>query len=209
MLSCARYRVTFEAVEPLDLPAYLGSTLRGAFSHAFRAVACPAPRGMDCPIPTLCPYHLIFETSPPPGSEALRTHEEIPRPFVISPEVPDANAAGNRRTFRAGDEVSFELVLIGRAQEFSPYFVVALREVDRIGRGQRAVELRRIDALSLNGESRPVYEAAENLVRGAAPSAASSSRAWRALRWVERGWPIVRQARRSETPSRCCRWATH
>jgi len=39
MLSCARYRVTFEAVVPLDLPAYLGSTLRGAFGHAFRAVA--------------------------------------------------------------------------------------------------------------------------------------------------------------------------
>jgi hypothetical protein len=83
MLSCARYRVVFEAVEPLDLPLYLGSTLRGAFGHAFRAVACPAPRGTDCPIPAQCPYHIIFETSPPPGSEALRTHEEIPRPFVI------------------------------------------------------------------------------------------------------------------------------
>src|SRR5215472_3254848 len=75
MLSCARYRVVFEAVEALDLPAYIGSTLRGAFGHAFRAVACPAPRGMDCPVPSQCPYHLIFETSPPPGSEALRTHE--------------------------------------------------------------------------------------------------------------------------------------
>jgi hypothetical protein len=170
MLSCARYRVVFEALEPLDLPAYLGSTLRGAFGHAFRAVACPAPRGMDCPIPSQCPYHLIFETSPPPGSEALRTHEEIPRPFVISPHASLAGTHGERRVFRPGDEVSFELVLIGRAQEFFPYFVVALREVDRIGRGRRAVELRRIDALSLNGEARPVYEATDNLVRGAAPS---------------------------------------
>lgn len=169
MLSCAQYRVTFEAVEPLDLPAYLGSTLRGAFGHAFRAVACPAPRGMDCPIPSQCPYHLIFETSPPPGSEALRTHDEIPRPFVISPEVSDASVAENRRAFRPGDDVAFELVLIGRAQEFFPYFVVALREVDRIGRGRRAVKLRRIDALSVNDKSRSVYNAAENLVRGAAP----------------------------------------
>ncbi|HET9490326.1 MAG TPA: hypothetical protein VFR64_11295 [Methylomirabilota bacterium] len=55
-LALARYRVSCEAVEPRDLPAYPGSTL-----------------------------HLIFETAPPPGAEALSTHEEIPRPFVIAP----------------------------------------------------------------------------------------------------------------------------
>ena len=37
-LSLARYRVTLEALEPLALPEYLGSTLRGAFGHAFRAM---------------------------------------------------------------------------------------------------------------------------------------------------------------------------
>ena len=172
-LSCARYRVVFEALEPLDLPGYLGSTLRGAFGHAFRAVACPAPRGADCPVPAQCPYHLIFETSPPPDSEALRTHEEVPRPFVIAPA--DSGQAGSddhaRRLFQPGDKVSFELVLIGRAQEFFPYFVVALREVNRIGRGRQAIELRRIDALGARtDQSREVYTSSENLVRGSAAS---------------------------------------
>ena len=37
-LALARYRVTFDAVEPLILPEYLGSTLRGAFGHALSAV---------------------------------------------------------------------------------------------------------------------------------------------------------------------------
>jgi hypothetical protein len=170
MLSCARYRVVFEAVEPLDLPAYLGSTLRGAFGHAFRAVACPSRIGEPCPIPTQCPYHLIFETSPPPGSEALRNHDEIPRPFVISPANSTANAVGSRQTFRPGDEVSFELVLIGRAQEFFPYFVVALREVERIGRSRRVVELRRIEALGRSDDSSIVYGSSENLVHGSAPT---------------------------------------
>jgi len=171
-LSCARYRVVFEAREPLDLPGYLGSTLRGAFGHAFRAVACPAPRGLDCPAPAQCPYHLIFETSPPPGSEALRTHDEIPRPFVIAPgDSEQGRGEQTRRMFRCGDEVSFELVLIGRAQEFFPYFVVALREVNRIGRGRQAVELQRIDALSASADrSRVVYTASENLVCGSAES---------------------------------------
>jgi hypothetical protein len=173
MLSCARYRVVFEAREPLDLPGYLGSTLRGAFGHAFRSVACPAPRGLECPMPAQCPYHLIFETSPPPDSEALRTHEEIPRPFVIAPAEPMRTEASEeaRRLFQLGDEVSFELVLIGRAQEFFPYFVVALRELNRIGRGRQAVELRRIEALgAIKDQARMVYTAAENLVSGSAES---------------------------------------
>lgn len=172
MLSCARYRVVFEARESLDLPGYLGSTLRGAFGHAFRAVACPSHINEPCPIPLQCPYHLIFETSPPPNSDALRTHDEIPRPFVIAPAHSEpVIGEGARRMFQPGDEVSFELVLIGRAQEFFPYFVVALREVNRIGRGRQAIELRRIDALSVGGNgSRSVYEASDNLVRGSADS---------------------------------------
>jgi len=225
-LAASRYRVSFIAKDALDLPSYLGSTLRGAFGHAFRTIACPAPHG-DCPLPSQCPYHLIFETSPPPGSEVLRTHEEIPRPFVIAPALTQADtrrsvaepvsrspesAEGTlversgtskgvrevrppeevcrtarkglldvrtmeltgqpgRQQFNPGDEVSFELILIGHAQEFFPYFVVALREVDGIGRGRRTVELQRIEALpAVSDEARVVYDAADNLVRGTADS---------------------------------------
>ena len=239
-LAASRYRVSFIAKDALDLPSYLGSTLRGAFGHAFRTIACPAPHG-DCPLPSQCPYHLIFETSPPPGSEVLRTHEEIPRPFVIAPALTQADTRRNvaeprrrspesaegtlversgtskgvrevrqpegvcqtarkglldvrtmdtrrsaaepskgvsdvrtmesrqpgRQQFNPGDEVSFELILIGRAQEFFPYFVVALREVDRIGRGRRTVELQRIEALRpISGSSviRPLDRFEPNLV---------------------------------------------
>jgi hypothetical protein len=73
--------VTVEALEPLALPAYLGSTLRGAFGHAFRTLACLAPRASACPVPASCPYHLVFETAPPPGATALRTHEGDLAPF--------------------------------------------------------------------------------------------------------------------------------
>ena len=173
LLTASRYRVTFIAGQPLDLPSYLGSTLRGAFGHAFRAVACPARIDEPCPIPSQCPYHLIFETSPPPGSDALRTHDEIPRPFVIAPadSVQADSGEHGRRLFEPGDEVSFELVLIGRAQEFFPYFVVALREVNRIGRGRQAIELQRIDAMGTGAsQSRVVYTASENLVNGSAYS---------------------------------------
>ena len=136
-LSLARYRVTFCARERLDLPAYLGSTLRGAFGRAFRSLACPSRINEPCSIPSECPYHLIFESAPAPGSDALRTHEEIPRPFVIVPEGGFCRSEGHSM-FEPGDTICFVLALIGRAQEFFPHFVVALREMDRIGRGRRA-----------------------------------------------------------------------
>jgi hypothetical protein len=114
---------------------------------------------------------LVFETSPPPDADALRTHEEIPRPFVIAPaDPPGAFNGQGRRQFEPGDEVSVELVLVGRARDFFPYFVVALREVGRIGRGRRAVELARIEALGADGRcSHVAYEAEDHLVRGTAP----------------------------------------
>lgn len=159
-LSIARYRVTFEALEALNLPTYLGSTLRGAFGRAFRRLCCPARAGEPCPIPVTCPYHLIFETAPPPEADALRTHEEIPRPFVIAPlpsSVPVCSP---------GSTVVFDLTLVGRAREMVPHFVVTLREVDRIGRGRRAVALRRMEATHpLTGAVEAVYDSGDNVVR--------------------------------------------
>jgi hypothetical protein len=140
-LALARYRVTLEALEPLALPAYLGSTLRGAFGSAFRRLCCLGHDDNSCPMPEACPYHLVFETAPPENASALRTHDEIPRPFVIAP--PPARADD----YPAGSAVTFDLTLIGRAREFLPHFVVTLREVDRIGRGRRSVMLRRIEAI--------------------------------------------------------------
>ncbi len=159
-LSLARYRVTVEAKEELHLPAYLGSTLRGAFGGAFRQLCCPGHAGEACSIPESCPYHLVFETAPPPGSDALRGHEAIPRPFVIAP--PPAEP----RAYPAGSPVVFDLTLIGRAREFFPHFVVTLREVDRIGRGRRAVSLRRIEAVHpLRGTVEVAYTDEDALVR--------------------------------------------
>jgi hypothetical protein len=118
--------------------------------------------GEPCADPQRCAYHLVFESAPPPGSEALSRHEEIPRPFVIAPEW-RPGPEGYRRDYEPGQEISFELTLIGRAQEFFPLFVLAFREMGRIGRDRQAVDLERIEA-----SSRVVYDARDNLVQGRA-----------------------------------------
>ena len=156
----SRYRIGLKALEPLDLPAYLGSTLRGAFGHAFRRVTCLAPQGGPCPAPESCPYHLVFETAPPPDAVALRNLDDVPRPFVIAPP------AGANNVHPAGAELGFDLILIGRAQDFFPHFVVTLRELRGIGRGRHPVGLSRIEAVEpLSGRSTPVYDDQDRLVR--------------------------------------------
>jgi hypothetical protein len=166
-LVLTRYRVTVEALERLALPAYLGSTVRGAFDHAFRTLCCPARPGEPCPVPSSCPYHLVFETAPPPDATALRTHEEIPRPFVLAaPPAGPRDYPPGSDVVPPGSDVVFDLTLVGRARDFFPHFVVTLREVDRLGRGRRAVRLRRINAVHpLDGTEEPAHRVEESLVR--------------------------------------------
>jgi hypothetical protein len=159
-LRLSRYRVTLRALEPLDLPAYLGSTLRGAFGHAFRRVACLAPGGGPCPAPEACAYHLIFETAPPADSPALSSLDDVPRPFVIG-----APPAGTDGRIPRGSDLAFGLTLVGRAREFFPHFVVTLREIRSIGRGRHPVALRRVEALRPTGGPEAVYDEADSLVR--------------------------------------------
>jgi hypothetical protein len=122
-------------------------------------MACPGRFDQPCPIPETCPYHLIFETSPPPGSDALRTHDDIPRPFVISPITDNGEwLKHGRRLITPGSELSFDLTLIGRAQEYFPYFVVAFREIDRLGRRHYAHAAKNLAQSGEDGASRRVRD---------------------------------------------------
>ncbi len=165
-----RYRVTLVSREGLNLPDYLGSTLRGAFGHAFRRATCPGRSDRPCPVPESCPYHTIFESAPRKDSDALRNYEAIPRPFVIAPEpsLLWSDASRDRRSRDAippGFRLCFNLTLIGRACRYLPYFVVALREMTRVGRGRKAVDLASIHAVSpLDGLESVVYDASDEMV---------------------------------------------
>ncbi|MDI7248433.1 MAG: hypothetical protein QME92_13425, partial [Bacillota bacterium] len=87
----ARYEFVIEALDPLSLPPYKGSTLRGGFGSAFKAVSCSdhQRRGEcgECLLRHACPYAYVFETAPPEGSEALTKFERVPHPFVFEPPL--------------------------------------------------------------------------------------------------------------------------
>ena len=74
--------------QPLALPDYAGSLLRGQFAAALRNVACMTRQATcpGCPLTQTCPHTRIFESPPPPkGNHALQNFSSIPNPYIIEP----------------------------------------------------------------------------------------------------------------------------
>lgn len=110
-----------EALEPLTLPAFSGSTLRGAFGRALKDAVCVVAHGIceACPVHRECAYPYVFETVPGEQASRLRKATFVPHPYVVrAPEGDGPLAVGT--TFRLG------VTLIGRAVERAPAVVQAL-----------------------------------------------------------------------------------
>jgi hypothetical protein len=70
--------------EPLVLPAYKGSTLRGGFGHAFKRVIC-AVKNKECPdclLKEKCIYSYVFETPPPSDTKIMRKYISAQSGFI-------------------------------------------------------------------------------------------------------------------------------
>lgn len=162
--SFARFKFSCRAVDTLGLPAYKGSTLRGAFGVIFRQVVCVTglPVCRLCILRDRCPYSYIFETPyladsrlafplPSPGlavegirvegsavAPAQRTFD--PHPFVIEPPLE------TREIYSPGETFDFHVVLIGKAIEYLPYFVLTFEEIGKrgIGRGRGKYRLEKV-----------------------------------------------------------------
>jgi hypothetical protein len=101
--------------------------------HVFKRTVCVWPPG-DCPRCLLrhnCSYSYVFETPVPPQSAKLRNWNQIPRPFVIEPPLRETG----RGSIQPGETFAFDLLLIGRAIDFLPYFVFTFQELGRAGLG--------------------------------------------------------------------------
>ena len=159
-LPVARYRFTAQVQQPLPLPEYAGSLLRGQFGAALRNVACMTrqPTCAGCPLLQTCPSTRIFEAQPPPkGQHTLQDFSQIPNPYVMEPPTPGA------RVLAAGDTLEFNMVLIGQALEQLALIVFALQRALSQGLTRLRVpaELQRVDWLDEAGIAHPVWAHAQ------------------------------------------------
>ncbi|MCW2313129.1 CRISPR system precrRNA processing endoribonuclease RAMP protein Cas6 [Rhodoferax antarcticus] len=148
----ARYRFTSIVQQPLQLPDFAGSLLRGQFGAALRSVACMtrAPACPGCPLIQTCPYSRIFEAPPPPkGQHTLQDFSQIPKPYIIEPPTPGA------RLLAAGEPLVFNLVLVGHAIDQLALVVFALQRMLAQGLTRQRVpaDLVQVDWLATEADS--------------------------------------------------------
>jgi CRISPR-associated endoribonuclease Cas6 len=105
-LELARYELRLRAAQQAALPAFLGSTLRGAFGHALKQAVCiMAHRDCErCMVAEQCLYPYLFETPVPlDAMRLLRNQTQAPRPFILAPPLlkgaPRAQAAAGAPAF--------------------------------------------------------------------------------------------------------------
>ncbi|MDM8539451.1 CRISPR system precrRNA processing endoribonuclease RAMP protein Cas6 [Desulfococcaceae bacterium HSG9] len=149
--SCLRLTILSRAIDNINLPAYQGSALRGAFGHALKRAVCTfkTQECTACLLKTKCVYSYTFETPPPADTEVLRLYPFAPHPFVL-------NISGNSNENRKpGSPLQFGMTLVGRAIEFLPYFAYGFIQMGQlgIGKGRGRFDVEQIVAVNDKGEN--------------------------------------------------------
>ncbi len=119
-------RYTFKCIfrTYASLPFYKGSTLRGALGHALKKAVCIVKKKEcgECLLKSECIYIKFFA----PYSIS------IPNTFVIEPPLDKTNE------YREDDELIFDILIFGGANEFLPYIIYAIKNMgEKIGIGKK------------------------------------------------------------------------
>jgi len=143
-----KYRVVIRPKKELILPQYKGSLLRGLFGHALKKVICPqrAFSCDDCEVRCACAYSLLMATPIPEDHPHAGKYRYPPRPYVIEPPLTE------ERYFNPRSLLSFEIVLIGVANEYLPYFIHAFLEMGRRSANGNMFEVLSVVTLDLEGK---------------------------------------------------------
>ena len=131
-LRFSRFVFVARALTELRLPQYKGSTFRGGFGHNLRRTVC-INRREDCSrciLQAKCIYCYIFETKPPEDSRLKTYFSDVPHPYILVPPVTE------REFFKPDETFRFELILIGKAIDYLPYFLFVFIQLGKNGIGK-------------------------------------------------------------------------
>ncbi|HHV96289.1 MAG TPA: CRISPR system precrRNA processing endoribonuclease RAMP protein Cas6 [Clostridiaceae bacterium] len=121
-----------QAETKIALPAFKESALRGGFGQVLRKMVCVysvEKPCYQCELANTCAFSIIFAPSNT-EDDFLRNHVGIPRPYCLY-------ILDDKNTLLPGEELTIEMVIVGKAIEYFPYVFLALKELGRIGWGRK------------------------------------------------------------------------
>jgi hypothetical protein len=166
-LPVARYVLQAQVLQPLMLPPFAGSLLRGQFGSALRNLACTtgAPTCNQCPRAGTCTYARVFDgTLPTENPHVAKGFAQVPNPYVIRPPQPGP-------PLRAGDTFQWGLVLVGHAIDQLPLLATAWQLALAQGLGPQRAPARLIQVQWVDLMEQPHHIAAPGTSQGIAPHA--------------------------------------
>ena len=171
-LTVAHYQITLKAQAKVSLPAFLGSTLRGAFGHALKEAVCVMPHRQceRCLLAQQCLYPYLFETPVPPNVPQLQGQQQAPHPFVLEPPHTESGVAlltpDARHSFTPETPLRFGLWLVGKAVEALPYVVYAgsLMANGGLGAARAPFTLTQVENLTPDGAARSIYDSTTGML---------------------------------------------
>ncbi len=117
---------------PAILPAYKGSTFRGAFGASLKRAVCAIKNQEcnNCLLSVRCIYAQTFEHSRNDGAMSQQKATP-PVPYLIEPPL------DTQTRYSSGSPFNFSLLLFGAANDSLPYFVYAFELMGEFGIGAR------------------------------------------------------------------------
>jgi len=117
-----RFHLDFQHNQPIS--RFPAATLRGAFGYTLRGLVCMDMKinCAECILQPKCAYAYLFETLPSEKSPRLRKLKAVPRPFAI-------------RTAKHDTQGGFEILLVGNAVSYMPYFIYTFNKLGKKGVG--------------------------------------------------------------------------
>ncbi|MHB2156397.1 CRISPR system precrRNA processing endoribonuclease RAMP protein Cas6 [Calditrichota bacterium GD2] len=118
------FEFVLKAESNLFLPEFKGATFRGKFGHVLKRTICfNKKRDCDqCDFVRKCPYIYLFMSR-------YQNTEETVKPFVINPPL------SSKEFFLKNEKFYLQLILIGKAIDYFPYFVYSFIKMGKEGIG--------------------------------------------------------------------------
>lgn len=172
-LPVTRLALKFRALDPIRLPDYAGSLLRGTFGAALRRMSCITRKKEcpGCPVLRSCPYTTIFEPPPPANGHALQKFTQVPAAYIVEPP------SWGPCTVDAGGHIEWSMVLAGKAVAQLPLVLLAWQQAAArgLGRGRGAAVLDSV-AESTDSEATEIYRPEHSSLRSPVARLAAAPR---------------------------------